>query len=177
MRWRAQGERWLILSSLISLPLLLFFLLLITTIPMWEGSIDHQDRSGSPFDDREIVGNVEVRHEVEEGETFVGYVITTTHQTIKVLISQEQDCCESLGVSLHCPLNADHITLVGATVRSVVWSTSRRGKDEFDERHSVWVVIYTDCGPFKVEAYKTHNGCNPHTVRKYWMDHEDTHIL
>jgi hypothetical protein len=111
---------------------------------------------------------------------YLGYAIRTNKQTIKLLISQEQDCCETFGVYLKTPEGVEREgDLIGARVLKVGWGRDH-SDDESDEDFDcpcARVEIMTNKGQLQIVAWNDHLGYYPHGVFASWEGYTDTQSI
>jgi len=117
---------------------------------------------GKPERRETILSIEEVFDRKNDGITFSGFEIKTTEQTIKLLIANEQDCCEDWGYMMTNDTLEDFL---GATIMSV----DLVGTDEIDcgdgeTNRTVFVNVVTDKGTLQFTAYNEHNGYYGHAV-------------
>jgi hypothetical protein len=111
---------------------------------------------------------------------YLGYAIRTNKQTIKLLISQEQDCCDIFGVDLKKPEGVESEgDLIGARVLKVGWGRDQSDdeSDKYFDRPCARVEIMTDKGQLQIVAWNDHNGYYPHGVLASWEGYTDTQSI
>jgi hypothetical protein len=107
--------------------------------------------------------------------SFDGYEVTTTAQTIRLLMYMGDQCCEKYGYFLS---QDDFAEFIGAELRGVtltdtaletseVQLAAELGKEEYrlDDGDVMFVNIETDRGVLQFTAYNRHNGYYGHTAR------------
>lgn len=120
-----------------------------------------------------------------------GYIVTTSSKTIKMVISNDQDCCEEFGymmsednVSRYIGANFLGIDIVDTDyekyslfekVQKGLWRDEKEDDNE-DGRitYAVFVDIKTNVGVLQFVLYNNHNGYYGHTVS---ITHEKRIIL
>ncbi len=117
--------------------------------------------------------------EFQEGG-MAGYLVTTSKQKIKLLIDDEQGCCESWGY-FWC--NDDPQEFVGANLRDVTLTdmalnTKMVEAEEAHERDDgdiMFVNLETSRGTLQFVAYNCHNGYygHPASVECKQLKHEE----
>lgn len=97
-----------------------------------------------------------------------GYVVETDQHTYRVLISNEQSCCESWG---YLASEDDLKPYIGAELREVrltdtALNTERVEQSDYyeDEGGIQFVDFVTDRGTFQLAVYNGHNGYYGHGV-------------
>ena len=152
------------------------------------------------MDDERILSVEHVVDEIHDrGDLFDGYKITTTRQTIRVLVSSGCYCCENSGTAWLHPRDTD---VTGARVLSVGWGRKvdeslqveslddapahweeeeeapRRGRrGNVKELNYAVVDIRTDAGLVQMVGFNEHNGFYPHSVFVSWDGHEEVQEL
>lgn len=121
------------------------------------------------------ISETEIIVSVKEIDTFkykhdawFGYEIVTNKQTIRVLISDFQNCCERYGVDMNTPDKKD---IVGDTVISVGWAKNTCKDDDYLQ--TATVNLETSSGLTELIAYNEHNGYYPHSVYVEWNGYKD----
>ena len=100
---------------------------------------------------------------------FGGYEIETDKQVIKVLISQDQHCCEDFG---YLSSVDDPEDFIGAIINKVELVDEFYDKTEWkrkfnyglDDGEAMFVNFETDKGTFQLTAYNRHNGFYSHAA-------------
>ncbi len=103
---------------------------------------------------------------VNECESCEGYFITTNKQVIKLLIANEQSCCEKWGY-LFC--NDSYEEFIGKEIHSIsIVDTCLVKKempfDYLDDGGVIFVNLETEAGTLQFSAYNCHNGWYGHNV-------------
>ena len=115
-------------------------------------------------------------------EDYQGYVITTTQQVIRVLISRFRGCCEEFDVDIILPGELTDIasnaltdinSLIGQHVTNVKWAYTKHNSTTVYDRFEACVEVHTSIGLVKLIAWNEHNGYYSHTVKITWKNHED----
>ena len=91
-----------------------------------------------------------------------GYMITTTKTTVRLGISNNQDCCEDWGY-LMSEDNLDEF--IGATLHSVDVTDEELGSNSVQEIYEggvMFVNLATSMGTLQFKAYNSHNGYYGH---------------
>lgn len=128
--------------------------------------------------EKEVITGVE---EVSEGWGS-GFEVSTSKQTIRLLIEDGQQCCESWGY-FWCNDNPDgfvgaellDVKLTGEALNEEVFSDSEAGVEYF-EGGIMFVDLVTDRGVLQFVAYNNHNGYYGHQARIecQQLSHEET---
>lgn len=96
-----------------------------------------------------------------------GYAVTTTEQTIYVLIDNGQSCCESFGYLASAD---DLAAFIGAELREMVIVDTALNTHllsqlpDLDDGGAVFVNFVTDRGVLQLACYNAHNGYYGHEV-------------
>ena len=121
-----------------------------------------------------------------------GLVIETQKQTIEVLISNEQLCCEEWGVSFdeqefyidesdEAPweVNQNRIVekLMWRTIDHVKWNPGREKEKNSTGKPYACIDIYSGDTIFPIDVWCQHNGYYPHTLRTKWCNHVDEQTM
>lgn len=96
--------------------------------------------------------------------TMEGYFIITEKRVIKVLISNNQSCCEDWG---YCASDDLPNEFIGAELLSVDITDDKLETFKFEtgyEGAAQFVTFVTDRGPFQVAVYNWHNGYYGHAI-------------
>lgn len=104
---------------------------------------------------------------------YVGYCVETSEQTIKLLIEDFQNCCESYGCDIVYETTND---MIGATVLDVYWGLDFETVNddcEYTGISNANVIIETDRGNITLNVSNNHNGYYPHQICAKWKDYED----
>jgi hypothetical protein len=92
---------------------------------------------------------------------YMGYTITTSkNETISLLISSGEICCEDFGANLYfrgIEEGDDCSSVVGSIVKDVKFDYKSRG-----EYQSTNIIIETNRGTIKLLVYNDHNSYYPH---------------
>ncbi|MCB5366966.1 MULTISPECIES: DUF7448 domain-containing protein [Bacillati] len=111
--------------------------------------------------------------------SYDGYEIVTDKQRVKLLISNEQECCESWGYFMSEDDFEDFIgaDLIGITITDSALNT-RKFNEEIDEYSveegdTMFVNIETSNGLLQFTAYNAHNGYYSHEA--YIISEQLTH--
>jgi len=114
----------------------------------------------------EIIREIrEIRETIDNFFIMAGYEIKTSKQSIKLLIGDEQSCCESWGYFLS---EDDTQYFIGANLRNVtVTDTALKTYDVdnlkyLDNGDVMFVNIKTSRGLLQFVAYNVHNGYYGH---------------
>lgn len=96
---------------------------------------------------------------------WTGAIVTTTEQTISVLIANEANCCEKWGylTSVDDPSEFVGAALVGVTITDIALKTYDH--EDLDEGNIMFVNIETDRGTFQIALYNAHNGFYGHEAK------------
>jgi hypothetical protein len=96
---------------------------------------------------------------------WTGATVTTTQQTISVLISNNANCCEKWGylTSVDDPTEFVGAALVGVTITDTALKTYDH--EELDAGDIMFVNIETDRGTFQIALYNAHNGFYGHEAK------------
>ena len=107
-----------------------------------------------------------------------GYAITTDKQVVKLLIDDNQQCCESSGYFFTEDKIEDFIGayLVNVSITDTLLNTKKLDEIESDETSTMFVNIETSKGLLQFVAYNTHNGYYGHSacVSSTQLKHEET---
>lgn len=102
-------------------------------------------------------------------QTYEGFQIVTTEQTILFLIDDQQNCCESFG---YLTTNDETGFFIGSALQGVSLVdtqydvTNYSGSGDSDDGEAViFVNIATSVGVLQLVAYNAHNGYYGHAVR------------
>lgn len=111
--------------------------------------------------------NVNERERFFGGDLCDGYAVETTEQTIYVVITNAQDCCEHWG---YLASEDDLDRFVGAELRSVEivdkeMNVTTYDYSQVDRGEAVFVNFVTDRGTLQLVAYNEHNGYYGHMIR------------
>ena len=130
---------------------------------------------------------INVVFEETNDEPYEGLILTTeSKETISLLISSRQSCCESWGVNLDGnliqPEDYDNIkeTLIGKNVLNVYWAHAREKelvKNSYECGSYACVNILTEQHNYQVDLWCNHNGYYAHTLRVKWKDYQDIQTL
>lgn len=99
--------------------------------------------------------------QLDEYNSFEGYVITTSKDAVKVGISNGQDCCENWGYLIS---EDDLSDMVGAELLDVKITDTglntlmKEKADDIYEGDIMFVDFITTQGTFQVACYNEHNG-------------------
>lgn len=104
-----------------------------------------------------------------EYDKYDGWQVLTTKQAIRLLISNEQQCCEGWGYGISEDNPEDFIGAELVNVQLVdadgnVTNHAVEDDDEYDEGAAVFVNFVTDRGVFQITLYNAHNGYYGHAV-------------
>ena len=104
-----------------------------------------------------------------EYDKYDGWQVLTTKQAIRLLISNEQNCCESwgYGISEDNPegfIGAELVNVQLVDADGNVTNRADESVDEYDEGATVFVNFVTDRGVFQITLYNAHNGYYGHAV-------------
>lgn len=121
------------------------------------------------FPGLEIIQKIEeVNNYSTPGDDWEGYIITTSQRTLRFLIDQDQQCCESWG---HLCSPDDLDSYIGSWLLKIECTTDAletRSIDKLklqEEADLKFVSFTTDRGVFQLCAYTDHNGYYGHHVR------------
>jgi hypothetical protein len=111
--------------------------------------------------------------EGESWETMSGYAIATDRQVIKLLIDDDQQCCENYGYFLSEDDFEDFIgvELIGVKVTDTELKEGLLKKHDVDMDHEyfeggvMFVDIITSNGTLQFVAYNEHNGYYGHEAK------------
>lgn len=109
---------------------------------------------------------------------FEGYTITTNNQTILILISNAQLCCEEFGINIELPNNINNEQdLIGTEIYSIGWEKEKKNNIKdlgfCQIKATARVHLVTSIGDVYIEAWNEHNGYYPHTIKVAWNNYED----
>lgn len=111
-------------------------------------------------------------------DSFDGYIITTDKQTIKVGITNDQNCCESWGYlttndSLNDFIGAD---LLEVKIVDTALNVQKMKEADTDYAGTMFVNFETSKGTMQLVAYNDHNGYYGHdaVVISEQLIHEET---
>lgn len=105
---------------------------------------------------------------------FDGYKVCTEDHEVMILISNEQNCCESwgyfdsnddanqfIGANLHeVRLTDTALNMAALDANGLIWN----GEIDLDEGSIQFVDFVTDAGVFQLAVYNAHNGYYGHSV-------------
>ena len=102
--------------------------------------------------------------------SYAGYEIETSKQTIRLLISNEKQCCENWGYFMS---EDDLESFIGADLREIVLVDTALNTKQLDSRAEygmdegglMFVNLNTDRGTLQFVAYNSHNGYYGHDAR------------
>ncbi len=99
--------------------------------------------------------------------TYDGFEVVTTKQTIQLLISNGQCCCESFGYFWS---NDDLTQFIGASIRSVshtdtALNTTKMEDIYLDQGDTMFITFDTSRGQLQFVAYNEHNGYYGHEAK------------
>lgn len=133
-------------------------------------------------ENKDIILSIEKVTEPDGYRGYMGYVITTTQQVIRVLISMRQSCCEKFDVDLILPVTAfvkipetpplkSSEELIGHEVLQVNWGSLKLDTTEVYDKMHATVHMRTSAGLIQLVAWNEHNGYYPHNVKVTWKKH------
>lgn len=113
------------------------------------------------------------------GHNMDGYEVVTEKSTIRILIDNEQSCCESWG---YMSSDDELEYYYGATLNDVELTDTKLERmkiedDYYDEGGVQFVTFKTDKGDFQLAVYNGHNGYYGHGILVAVDDkiiHQDT---
>lgn len=123
-----------------------------------------------PAMEAEIIKSIEEVENIQpEGapsyELTDGYKIVTNRQTILVLVSNDQSCCEHWG---YLSTNDNVQEFVGAELRDVTLTDTAlhtiEDISDFDEGDIQFVNFETNRGTLQLAVYNAHNGYYGHSI-------------
>jgi len=107
--------------------------------------------------------------EIENDSRMDGYAVVTDKQTIKLLIDNEQSCCENFGYFWS---NDNPQDFIGATIQEITLTDTELNTKLLeeapygvDEGSVMFVSFQTDRGTLQFVAYNSHNGYYGHTSK------------
>jgi hypothetical protein len=123
------------------------------------------------LDNKEIIISIE-EHNERPNERMSGFAITTTKQVIKLLIDDEQDCCETFGYFM----SEDNLSAFISAELINIKITDTELKEGLMEKHNItesslyeggimFVDLETSVGVLQFAAYNEHNGYYGHTAK------------
>lgn len=121
---------------------------------------------------KEIIEEIEVVHDLEIENNkyswirYGGYVIRTNNQIIKIIIDNEQNCCENWG---YIASEQDFKKFIGAeyhNIRKTDVSDINIGEFDryLDEGDCIFIDVITSKGNLQFVVYNSHNGYYGHRV-------------
>lgn len=108
--------------------------------------------------------------------SFDGWHITTTTQTISLLIDNSARCCETWGHELILSVGITREQLIGCIVYFVKWARDDENNATGDLRRAN-ILISTSCGPVYLQVWCEQNGYYSHEVTASWKGYTDTQEL
>lgn len=98
-----------------------------------------------------------------DGE-YVGYIIKTNNQTIKVLIENFQNCCEEFGYKIfdESKNNIEINSLIDEYITDVQWN------HKLEDDYSITIEITTKINKFYIQIYNIHHGYYLHDYIISW---------
>ena len=105
------------------------------------------------------------KKEKDDWQSYDGYEIVTDKQTIKIGISNEQNCCERFGYFI---TEDNLIEYVGSGLISISQTDTAMNTKTIDELHlqeelnTMFINFETSNGTFQFVAYNSHNGYYGH---------------
>lgn len=118
--------------------------------------------------EEEIFSIEEIAHKDEDGLLFEGFEIKTNRQSIRLLISAFQSCCESWGYFLSEDNLSEFIGegLLGIDVTDTALKKYDNDKVDLEDGGDVMFVdLKTTIGNLQFVAYNSHNGHYGHPVK------------
>jgi hypothetical protein len=105
--------------------------------------------------------------EVKDYSKYSGYEIITNKQSIKLLISSSQGCCESWGYFFSEDNLDDFIgaELKNITLTDIALNTKDLPDYGLDQGGVMFVNLETDKGTLQFAAYNSHNGFYGHDAK------------
>lgn len=121
----------------------------------------------------EQILKIEEYQEGEGWESMSGYAITTNNQIIKLMIDDDQQCCENAGYFMSEDdftefINSELIDIKITDTELKEGSLDKHGidtNDEFFEGNIMFVDIITSEGTLQFVAYNEHNGYYGHSAK------------
>lgn len=100
----------------------------------------------------------------EENDSFDGYVVTTTRQTIEIGVSNFRDCCESWGYVTSDDKLQDYVGAYLTGIAVVDTALDTMIVPGFYEGNIMFVNLETSIGLLQLAVYNAHNGYYGHTA-------------
>ena len=118
----------------------------------------------------ESVSSLKDKNGVRGGDSMDGYEIVTDEHTYRVLIDNEQSCCEEWG---YLSSEDDLDKFLGAKLKDIKFTDTALnqkkvsdtcGTDDFDEGGIIFVDFETTNGVLQLAVYNGHNGYYGHGI-------------
>lgn len=113
-------------------------------------------------------------------QTFEGFVIKTDKQTIKIGVSNSQDCCERFG---HLMTNDNSKEFIGAKLLKVVKVDKALNNkvlpdiESLDEGEAMFINLETSKGLLQFVVYNSHNGYYGHSAVVISKQYKESTVL